>query len=74
MRHGKVMEVKHLRAVQGIPDFVTFESQTDTSARMLLGNQMHVADVGVVTGIAVLLSLGALPKAPTTEAARAVEM
>ena len=60
-RLGRVLSVAELRFVAGMPQHADFTNQSDGSARRLLGNKMHVSDVGAVAAISVMMALGCLP-------------
>lgn len=61
MRHARVLTVGELMAACGLPPAADMREQTESSARFMLGNCMHVADIGIAVSAALFLALGLFP-------------
>ena len=61
MRHARFLTVGELIALCGLPSSTNMTGQTETAARFMLGNCMHVADIGIATSAALGLAMGLFP-------------
>jgi hypothetical protein len=55
------MHPKHLSVLCGFPSFINWGNQTINRVNSMLGNSMHVSDVGMCLGLAICMTLGVLP-------------
>lgn len=60
MRLGRELTIGEAAALFGVPPWVKFNNQLPGVVSQFLGNSMHVADIGVVAGLGVLLRAGLL--------------
>jgi hypothetical protein len=60
MRLGHVMHISDVISLFGVPENIDFGQQSLRGAMALLGNSMHVADIGCALGLAIFLKLGVL--------------
>ncbi len=57
MRTGSYLTERDLVQLCGLPVFTSFHQQTPSAVMNMLGNSMHISDVGVALGIAVFLKM-----------------
>ena len=60
MRHGRTLTVGELMALSGLPPTADMEGQSEASARFMVGNAMHVADIGLAASATLFLAMGLL--------------
>lgn len=60
MRHGQTMDIKDLITLFGVPETRDFGQQSPAAVQALLGNSMHVADIGTSVALAILLKMGVM--------------
>ena len=62
IRHGRILRVGELMALCGLPSSADMSGMSAHAARHMLGNCMHVADIGVAVSTALFLAMGLLGK------------
>jgi len=60
VRHGRLLKVWELMALCGLPKDADMSGQSAHQARHMLGNCMHVADIGAAAAAALFLAMGLL--------------
>ena len=73
MRLACEMEPKHLSILCGFPPSISWDNQCSGRVTSMLGNSMHVSDVGMCLGLAVCMTVGVLPDKTTLENTHFIE-